>query len=220
MTKPTGNPIGRPRGPAVDLNPKIVVAIEKLARGEVRTAAQAAKIAGVTPGWMQTILHRPAVREMLLASIRQEVVTAATGAPGALRRALYSEEGAVAVSAAKALLKAVGAAGDQGKVAVQINNTVFNPSTGWTIETVAQRHTFEAELEKAVAEGAQLPADYVIDLAPDEIEALAESDEGDDDDLDEGDEGEGDEGEGDEGGEEAMDGLSPEEAAELEALVS
>jgi hypothetical protein len=134
------------------ISPKIVQAVELLAKGDVRTQKQAAERVGVSEEWLSTMLGREETRVLLEQTCRKYLRTGTVRATARLVELLDSNSSRTALEASKHVL-GIGGISPPREGGVSIN--IGNDSPGYV---VVLRHRDDPDLQ-----GDLTP---IIDLKP------------------------------------------------------
>jgi hypothetical protein len=103
------------------ISPKIVQAIELLAKGECRTQKQAAERVGVSEEWLSTMLGRDETRVLLEQTVRKSLRTGTVRASARLIELLDSNSSRTALEASKHVLAISGHAPPRDGATVNIH---------------------------------------------------------------------------------------------------
>ena len=134
------------------ISPKIVQAVELLAKGDVRTQKQAAERVGVSEEWLSTMLGREETRVLLEQTCRKYLRTGTVRATARLVELLDSNSSRTALEASKHVL---GIGGISPPREGGVNISIGNDSPGYV---VVLRHRDDPDLQ-----GDLTP---IIDLKP------------------------------------------------------
>jgi hypothetical protein len=141
------------------ISPKIVQAVELLAKGDVRTQKQAAERVGVSEEWLSTMLGRDETRVLLEQTCRKYLRTGTVRATARLVELLDSNSSRTALEASKHVL---GIGGISPPREGGVNISIGNDSPGYV---VILRHRDDPDLQ---GDGAQ-----IIDVTSDAENASA-----------------------------------------------